>query len=712
MTLNISRRRLLQAGALTGAALALGFRLPVASARSVNFQDEDDVNAWLVIAPDGLVTIMVPTAELGQGVYTTAPMLVAEELECDWRQVRAQIALTNPVYNNRMFKVQAVASSTSARWSFEPLRRIGAYAREMLKLAAAQRWEVELAEVSVFQGQVRHEPSGRHLAYGELAAQAFVLPRPEQVQLKPASQWRLLGKSVQRLDIPLKTSGLAQFGMDVQVPDMLVGAIAACPYRGGRLVSVEDGPALARKGVRQVVKLDQAVIVLADHYWAASMGLFSLKPQWAAPQGALLQSDALMEQLRDAAASDGVVALQRGDSAAMVAQQEQWIEVEYEVPYLAHATMEPMNATVHVQADSVQVWGSTQVAGELAGQLAPVLGMKEEQVTVHSTFVGGGFGRREEFDVFIQAALASKASGRPVKLVWSREEDIQQDFYRPAATALFRAVLDKKGMPWAMEVKLACSSIYIRNFPDRVKAGVDPKSVEGVVDHLYSLPNMTVRYAMVNTVVPAGFWRGVGYTQNCFFLESFVDDLARAAGKDPLGYRLALLEGQDRAQTLLRRLSDELRWGHAAEGCFHGIAFSSAWGSLCGVGVELSLEGKDVVIHRVVCAIDCGPVLNPATVRRQLEGGIVWALASVFDGEITVKDGQVQQSNFHNYHLPGLKHMFPIECLLLTSDGPIGGVGESAVPPFAPALCNALLAATGERAHSLPLRRHGYRQAV
>jgi isoquinoline 1-oxidoreductase beta subunit len=705
----MDRRSFLKAGSLLAGGLVLGFNLPTALAQTASATDPDNINAWLRIAPDGTVTIMVPSAEIGQGVYTSAPMLIAEELECDWKQVRAELAPTDPVYANRMFKVQATASSTSARWSFEPLRRIGAVARVMLVDAAARTWNVPPAECHAHLGKVMHSPTGRALGYGELAPKAAQLPRPTEVKLKDPAQWTLIGKPVARLDIPLKTNGSAGFGVDVRVAYMLVGTIASCPVRGGKLKRVNGKPALAVRGVKQVVPLEDAVIVLGDSYWTAKQGLARLKPQWQTQTDQMVDSKTLMAGLKNALADPGIAVAKRvGAPEEALSGNGTRVEADYEVPYLAHATMEPINATADVRRDRAEIWGPTQVCGEIAHKLAPYLGLPEERIVVHSTFAGGGFGRREEFDVFIQAALASKAAKRPVKLIWSREEDIQQDYYRPAAAARFAAVLDESGNVAALETRLACSSIYIRNFPARVKNGVDPKSVEGTVDVPYALPNFAVRYAMVNTSVPAGFWRGVGYTQNCFFFESFVDELAHKAGQDPVAFRQSLLKEKPRHAELLARLAKRAQWGNVPAGHHVGVALSEAWGSISGAVVEVSVKDKRIAIHRIVCAVDCGTVINPATVERQMEGATIWALTASMSGEITIDQGRILQSNFHDYPMLHLAQAPAIECELIQSGAKIGGVGESGVPPLAPALCNALFAATGERLRSLPLARHGY----
>ena len=709
----LARRQFLQSCAALGAGLVLGFTLPSALAATAGARDPDDTNAWLRIAPDGAVTIMVPSAEIGQGVFTSAPMLIAEELECDWQQVRAELAPTDPVYNNRMFKVQATASSTSARWSFEPLRRIGATARVMLVQAAAQSMGVPVAECQARRGRVHHGASGRSLGYGEVAAQAAALPRPAQVPLKDRAQWTLLGRPTDRLDIPSKVNGTARFGVDVQRPGMLIGTVAACPALGGTLLRVDPAPALAVAGVHQVVRLPDAVVVLADSYWTARQGLLRLQPEWQAPAGTPADSAALAAGFAQAAATASTLAKRVGDAQARFdAAKGRRIEAQYDVPYLAHATMEPMTATVDVGPDRAEVWGPTQVSGEIAAHLAPVLGLPAQRITVHSTFAGGGFGRREEFDVFIQAARASQAARRPVKLIWSREEDIQHDFYRPAAAASLSAVLSPDGRIEALQARLACSSIYIRNFPERVKDGVDPKSVEGVVDLPYALAHFDVYYAMRNTAVPVGFWRGVGYTQNCFFFESFLDELARHAGQDPLALRLQLLQDKPRHRALLERLAQRAGWGKAPAGRFQGVALSEAWGSIAATVVELSVGAdKHITLHRVTCAIDCGSIINPATVERQLEGGTIWALTAAMSGDIAIQDGRVAASNFHDYPMLHLAQSPPIDCVLVESGARIGGVGESSVPPLAPALANALCAATGERLRSLPLAKHGYQLA-
>jgi len=708
----VNRRQFLQAAGAVSAGLVLGFRIPVVQAAGAPARDPDDVNAWLRIATDGEVTIMVPSAELGQGVTTSAPMLVAEELECDWTRVRAELAPTDPVYANRIFKVQATSSSTSARWSFEPLRRIGATAREMLRAAAAQTWKVPVAECQASQGLIRHAPSGRTLGYGELAARASALPRPANVVLKKPRDWKLIGHAIDRLDIPAKTRGAATFGVDVKREGMLIGTIVACPAFGGTLAGVDAKPALAVRGVKHVVPLHDAVIVLGDSYWTARQGVLALKPEWRMPDGPPLDGDTLMRGYREAARNATAEARRVGNPDEHL-RGESVYSAEYDVPYLAHATMEPMNATADVRGGKAELWGPTQVCGEIAERLAPALGLPADRITVHSTLVGGGFGRREEFDVFTQAALASKAVGRPVKLIWSREEDIRHDFYRPAAAARLSATMapGKDGNILALEARLSCSSIYIRNFTDRVKGGIDPKSVEGAVDLIYDLPHFAVRYAMVNTAIPVGFWRGVGYTQNTFFAESFIDELAARQQRDPLQFRLAMLAGRPRHATLLRKLGEQAGWGKAAAGRFQGLAITEAWGSLCATMVELSVKDKRITLHRIVNAIDSGTVINPATVERQLEGASIWGLTAAMSGDITIRDGAVQQSNFHDYPLLYLSQVPPFEAVLAPSGERIGGVGESAVPTLAPALANALFVATGERLRSLPLSRHGYELA-
>ncbi|MDX1604622.1 MAG: xanthine dehydrogenase family protein molybdopterin-binding subunit [Candidatus Competibacterales bacterium] len=708
----LSRRRFLQAGAATAGALVIGFHLPTGGRRAGASETAELVNAWLRIDPDGRITIQVPSSEMGQGVYTSMPMLVAEELEVDWRAVRAEMAPVGSQYVNRIFNLQATGGSTSIRWSFEPLRRVGAQARELLRRAAAERWGVDPGECRAENGQIV-SVTGERLGYGELAAAASRLELPQEVTLKPMADWRLLGTAAPRLDVPAKTSGTAGFGIDVELEGMLIGTVRACPTFGGRLKSVDQQPALAVDGVRQVVTLDDAVIVLADGYWPALQGLEALQPEWDRGEHAGNDSAAINRRLHQGLeAGEAAIARADGDVATTLADAARTVEATYEVPFLAHATMEPMNATVRIDGDRVEVWAPTQGQGLIPMVLGQVLGVDPAQVTVHTTFLGGGFGRRFETDFVIQAALAARAAGAPVKLIWSREEDTRHDFYRTSAVARLRAGLDGDGRTQALDVRLVCPSIWARVDPRNIHDGVDDQSVEGCADSPYRPAHMRVEYVQQDVGVPVGFWRSVGHSQNAFFMEGFVDELAHETGRDPVALRRELLAGSERHLRVLDRLVALGGWGRAGEGRFQGLALHTSFETLVGQIVELSVtDDRRFRLHKVSCVLDCGVVINPDTIEAQIESSIVYGLTAALYGEITIADGAVEQGNFDDYPMLRLAQMPAVASeIIATGDRP-GGIGEPALPPIAPALVNALFAATGQRIRSLPLRKHGFEPA-
>jgi len=707
----VSRRRFLQAGAAAAGGLVIGFHLP-ARGRGARAAAEAVVNAWLRIAPDDSVTILVAHSEMGQGVYTSLPMIVAEELEADWNKVRAEMAPADPEYRNRMFGVQATGGSTSVRSSFDHLRQAGATAREMLRQAAAERWGVPVAECHASGGRVVHGPKGLQATYGALAEAAARLAPPAEVALKKPAQWTLIGKPTPRLDTPMKVDGSAVFGVDVKLDGLLVGTVMACPVFGGRLRTVDQAPALAVKGVRAVVPLDDAVVVVADGYWPALKGLRALAPVWDEGANAAMSSASIRAGFMAALDGPAAVAAAAGDDAALAGAAKQ-VEAVYEVPFLAHATMEPMNATAHVTADGVEIWAPTQGQGPIQFAVGAALGLEPGQVKVHTTFLGGGFGRRFETDVALQAVLAAKAVGAPVKLIWSREEDIRHDFYRPAAVARLRGGLDAAGRPVAWQARLVCPSIMTRALPDYVKDGIDPSSVEGAVEMPYRIANRRTEYAMTNTGVPVGFWRSVGNSQNAFFVESFLDEIAHAAGADPLDFRLRLLDEAPRHRAVLEAAAEAAGWGSPPPpGRFRGLALHESFGSIVAEVVEISVgDGKALSVHKVACAVDCGVVVNPDTVVAQMESGIVYGLTAALFGEITLGDGRVEQGNFDGYEMLRLAQMPEIAVRIVESDAALGGIGEPSTPPIAPAVANAIFAATGERIRSLPLVRHGFAAA-
>ena len=711
-TTKVTRRKFLVTSTTTAGALVLGFYLPGAGRFNEALAAEGEstlIDGWLIITPDNRITIRLASSEMGQGVYTSMPMLIAEELEVGLDQVEVEMAPVAPAFTNQRFGVQATGGSTTVRWSFEPLRRVGAQAREVLRAAGAKAWGVPLAETRAERGAILHEGSGRRATYGVLAPGAAALDPPD-VTLKPKSEWKLIGTPARRLDSAMKSTGTAEFGVDVQVEGMLVGTVKACPVFGGKLISVDKSPALAVNGVKDVVTLDDAVIVLADGYWPAKKGLDALAPKWEEGANAGNNDEKIHALLREGLSKSGAVAVATGDKSAL-ADSAQKVEAVYEAPLLAHATMEPMNATADVRADGADLWLPTQGPGIVPGIVANLTGLKPEQVRVHTTFLGGGFGRRFEMDFMVQATLASKLSGAPVKLIWSREEDIRRDLYRPPSAVRLSAGLDAKGSMVALDARICSPSILSRVFPHFVKDGVDNSSVEGVRDTLYSVPNLHVDYVMQEVGVPVGFWRAVGHSQNAFFMEGFIDELAHAANKDPVSFRRELLKGKPRPLALLDRLASEAGWGRAASGRVQGVALHESFGSIVGQVVEASVNGKAVKIHRVTSVVDCGVVVNPDTIAAQVDSSIAYGLTAAWFGEIHVKDGGVVEGNFDTYPMLRLAQMPPVRTFVMDNAEAPGGMGEPALPPIAPALANAVFAATGERHRSLPLSKHGLQPA-
>jgi isoquinoline 1-oxidoreductase beta subunit len=709
----ISRRHFLAVSGGAAGGLLLGFYLPCGGRLGEARADETEtaaapaphINAWLRIAPDESVTILVAESEMGQGVFTAMPMLVAEELEVDWAQVRAEMAPAAKEYASPISGRQSTGGSTSVRHGFEHLREVGAAAREMLRRAAAQRWDVALEACRAEKGRVLHPETGRALSYGALAAQAAKLAPPTEVTLKPAADWSILGRSTPRLDAREKVAGRAVFGTDVRLPGMLFATPMACPVFGGRLERVDPAPALRVHGVKAVVPLDDAVIVVADGYWNARKGLRALEPVWDEGPHAGVDSAGIRETLRASLDGDAALAHTQGEPAAAFAASAGQHEAVFEVPFLAHATMEPMNATAHARDGEAEIWLPTQAPGAAQRAVAEVLGLPQERVHVHTTFLGTGFGRRSETDFARQAALASQAVGAPVHVLWSREEDIRHDFYRPASSVRMRAALDAAGVPTALHARVASPSILARVWPDWNPEEVDGTAVQGLGESLYAIPHWLVEYARVETPVPVGFWRSVGNSQNAFFREAFLDELARAAGADPLAFRVALLEERPRHLTVLREVADMASWGSPPPpGRHRGLALHDAYDSIVALVAEISLEPQGVRVHEVHCAADCGTLINPDTVEAQMQGGVHFGLAAALHGEITLRRGRVEQGNFSDYRVPTLASSPAIRVRLIESAESPGGVGEAAVPPIAPAVANAVFAATGAPVRRLPIR--------
>jgi isoquinoline 1-oxidoreductase beta subunit len=706
----ISRRSFVASVATLGGGLALGFRLPTGLAPARAASEANEVTAWVVIQPDDAVVIRVARSEMGQGITTSLPMLVAEELECDWSKVRAEFP--SPEENLRRHRAwgdMSTGGSRSVRGSQEYLRKAGAAAREMLVAAAAQRWNVPAAECQAAKSVITHKPSGRTLRFGEVAEAAAKLPPPAEPKLKDPKDWTLAGTPQKRLDTLDKVTGKPIFGIDVRVPDMLYAAIVQCPVFGGTPKSYDEAKIGRLKGVRRVVQLPNAVAVVADSWWQAKQAADALPVTWDEGQNGKVSNATIAELLRGGlTASEAAVVRKDGDVEAALGQTVKRIEAEYSAPYLAHATMEPMNCTAHVTPDKVEVWAPTQAGEGALAAAAAAAEVPPAKVVVHKTMLGGGFGRRGAVQDFVhQAVLIAKAVGQPVKLLWTREEDIRHDFYRPAAMVKFTAGLDASGMPSVWRVRVTSPSIFASLLPQRLVNGVDPIAASGFTDDMaYDVPNYRAEYAMRTTHVPVGFWRSVNHSQNGFFRECFVDEMAHAAGQDPYQYRRKLLSKDPVRLAVLDAAAQKAGWDKPTPpGVSRGIALVEAYGSLCAQVVEASVAEKgQVKVRRIVAALDTGHVVNPAILQSQVESGIVYGLTAALYGAITIENGKVQQGNFDDYQMLRMAEMPTIETVLVPSGGFWGGGGEVAVPPLAPALCNAIFAATGKRIRSLPLK--------
>jgi isoquinoline 1-oxidoreductase beta subunit len=705
----VDRREFLKRGAAGAAELVIGFYLPSAQETSAAAAAGPFApNAWIRIGTDDTVTLVIDKSEMGQGVVTSLAMIMAEELDCDWKKVRTEFAPAAKEYANPVFGLQGTGGSTSVRGSWPELAKAGAQAREMLVAAAAEKWNADKALCRAEVGYVIHTETREKLSYGKLADAAAKLPVPADVKLKDPKQYRFIGKDMKRLDSADKTCGRAEFGIDVRVPGMLHAVVARCPVFGGKVASFNAEKAKAVRGVKKVVQISSGVAVVADNTWSAMQGRDALEINWDGGANAALTSAAISKLLADAAGKPGgAVARKEGDAAAGLAGAAKKIEAVYEAPFLAHATMEPMNCTAHVRADSCEVWAPTQFQTFNQMAAAKITGLKPEQVNIHTTFLGGGFGRRAEQDFVMEAVELSKAIGAPVQVAWSREDDMQHDFYRPASVARFEAGLDADGWPVAWTNRIACPSIMSRFFPGSVKNGLDDSSVEGAADLAYGVPNILVEYQLTETGIPVGFWRSVGHSQNAFFSECFIDELAAAAIKDPYEYRRRLLQKAPRQLGALELAATKAGWGKPLpEGRYRGIAVLTSFGSYVAQVAEISVDKKsgEVKVHRVVCAVDCGKYVNPLTIEAQMQGGIVYGLTAALKGLISIKGGHVEQGNFDDYSMLRMNEMPRVEVHIVPSGEKSGGIGEPGTPPIAPAVCNAIFAATGKRIRKLPIR--------
>jgi isoquinoline 1-oxidoreductase beta subunit len=705
----LSRRTFIAAGAAASGGLLLGIGLHGLDNAVAADGGAFAPDAFIRIDRDGRVAIVVCQVEMGQGTYTAMPMLVAEELEVDLAQVHVEHAPpSDKLYANPLLGFQATGGSTSVRGFWEPLRRAGATARTMLIAAAADTWKVDAGACRAEKGEVIHTPTSRQLGYGARADKAATLavPAPDKVTLKEAKNFKLIGTPAKRLDTPDKVNGKAEYGIDVKIPGMKIATVAACPVIGGRLAHVDDTKAKAVKGVRQIVRLDDAVAVVADHMGAAKKGLAALALTWDGGANAQFSSADLVSQLDEASKRPGVIAKKEGDVAKAMAGAAQTFEAVYHQPLLAHATMEPMNCTVHVRPDGCDVWVGTQVAARSQATAAQVTGLPLEKVRVHNHLIGGGFGRRLDIDGITQAVRIAREIDGPVKVVWTREEDTQHDVYRPYYYDRLAAGLDRDGRPVAFSHRVTGSSILARWLPPAFQNGLDSDAVEGAAGP-YGFPNLLVDY--VRQEPPAGlttgWWRGVGVTHNAFMVEGFIDELAAAAKQDPVAYRRALLDKSPRARAVLDLAAEKAGWGKPMPaGKGRGISVIFGFGSYLAQVAEVAV-GKDgrVRVERVVCAIDCGRIVNPDTVKAQAEGGAIFGITAALYGEITLKNGRVTQANFDTYQMLRIDEAPAIEVYLIDSAEAPGGMGEPSTSCIAPAIVNAVFAATGKRLRKLPI---------
>ena len=705
----VSRRGFLQAGAAVGGGLILGISLPFANGEIHAAAETFAPNAFVRIGSDGRIVLTMPYVEMGQGTYTAIPMLIAEELEVDLDQVQLEHAPPNEkLYVNPLLGVQATGNSNAIRGAWQPLRQAGAVARIMLVAAAAKRWNVEPAACRAERGAVLHPQTGRRFSYGELADDAARLPVPDKVALKPAKDFRLIGTPAKRLDLPAKVNGTAVFGIDARPPGVKIATLMQSPVFGGRVKRVDDTAAKAVKGVRQIVRLDDAVAVVADHMGAAKKGLEALTIEWDDGAHAKLDTGAIVTELEQATLKPGAVAQNIGDADRALANAASKVEANYQVPFLAHATMEPMNCTVHFRRDECEIWIGTQAIGRVQAMAAKAAGLPPEKVIVHNHLIGGGFGRRLEADGAVRAVEIAKQVDGPVKVVWTREEDIQHDMYRPYWFDRLSAGLDDKGRPVAWKNRFAGSSVIARWLPPGFNNGLDPDTTEGAIDLVYDLPNLHVEYVRVEPPgIPTAFWRSVGPSHNVFVTESFVDELAAAAKQDPVAYRLALLDKTPRAKAVLALAADKAGWGDKLPPrSGRGVSLQNAFATYMAMVAEVEVAKDGAVrVRRVVCALDCGTVVNPDIVRAQIQSASMFGITAALYGEITLKGGRVEQSNFDSYQILRMNEAPAVDVHMVQSAEPPGGMGEAGTSLIVPAVANAIFAATGKRLRRMPVAK-------
>jgi isoquinoline 1-oxidoreductase beta subunit len=702
----VSRRGFLQAGAAASGALMVGFVLPGCATTQSGPVTTAMPNAWVRVGSDNSVTILCARSEMGQGVYTSMPTLVAEELEVDLSKVAVQVEMApaGEAYINAMLGGQLTGGSTSVKDAYDRLRVAGAQARTVLIQAAANQWKVDAAQCKAQDAYVI-SPSGQKLSYGELAEAASKLTPPKEPKLKAAKDFRYVGKPLPRLDTPAKINGTAEFGIDAKVPGMLIATLAQSPVFGGKVASFDATKAKGMPGVRDVVQISSGVAVVADTYWQARQALNAVAIKWDEGAFAKGSSDAIMADLRKAVDSPQAAGFKKaGDAEGALKSAAKKVEAGYDIPYTAHATMEPMNFIADVKADSCTLIGPTQFQQLAQGMVAGMLKLKPEQVTVRTTFLGGGFGRRVEADFVVQAAEISKAVGKPVKLIWSREDDMTHDAYRPISHIKLTAGLDQAGKPVAFKYTHAGPSVTKRMFPAFVKDGVDPFMLEAAPIP-YDIPNQLGTVMIVDTAVPTGFLRSVSHGLNAFANESFIDEMALAAGKDPVEFRRSLLAKEPKYLRVLNMAAEKSGWGKPLQGGRKlGIAVMEGYGTYLAQVAEVSVQGTDIRLHKVTVVADVGTMVNPNIVRQQIESSVIYGMGTSMYDAITVKNGRVEQTNFHNYRMPRMSESPVIDIHLIADGDKPGGIGEPVTALVAPTVANAVFAITGKRLRTLPLK--------
>ncbi|KRQ00067.1 xanthine dehydrogenase family protein molybdopterin-binding subunit [Bradyrhizobium manausense] len=707
---NLSRRALLTGGLAGGFLLA--FHLPLRAAPNEPVQkDATDgkfaPNAFIRIDETGRTVLMMPQVEMGQGTYTSISAVIAEELDADWSKVEVQHAPPDDkLYGNPTFGLQVTGNSNSIRAWWLPLRKAGATARAMLVQAAASQWDVEPASCTASRGEVAHAASGRKLRYGELALAAQSQTPPKDVAVKDPKDFVLIGQPLKRLDTPDKVNGKALYGIDAILPDMKIAAIANCPVFGGKVAKVDDSAAMKVAGVRKVVVLDDAVAVIGDHMWAAKKGLEALKIEWNEGPNAKISTKDIWDDLRKASEKDGAVAKSTGDIANALAAGDRF-EAAYELPFLAHASMEPINATVHVRPDACEIWTGTQIMTRVQSEAAKAAGLPVDKVIVNQHLLGGGFGRKLEPDMVVAAVKIAKQVDYPVKVIWTREEDIQHDVYRPVyRDQITASLVDGKVLGW--KYKVAGSAILARWLPPAFQQGIDIDAIDAAVDAPYDFANFHVEYVRAEPLsIPTGFWRGVGPNNNVFAVECAMDELARKAGKDPIEFRKSMLTKNPRMLAVLNQVAEKSGWGQPLPARVgRGVCVQPSFASFIATVVEAEIDDiGEIVLRRVTSVVDTGIAVNPDTVKAQIEGGLIFGLTAALYGEITIDKGRVQQSNFHDYRMMRINETPKVEVTVVKSGEAPGGIGEAGVNAGPPALRNAILAATGVALRRLPVDR-------